>query len=249
MWPAPTYHKHPSATLRFGRHKLGVYAIINSSNGKIYIGSAACLSRRWATHRSYLSKKRHHSRELQKDFDLCPENFQICLIEDIQKTEILRSREKFWMDFYRSYDPRFGYNKQSLAGSNLGFRHTQATKDKVSSSNSGKKRTPEQNARQSARQMGVKGKPLSTEMKALLLSHSVGSKRTREAIEAGLETRRKNKKGWIPVIQMDLNGNEIARFDSVQDANRAMGRTRASAINQVFAGMLKTAFGFKWRKA
>jgi len=55
------------------------------------------------------------------------------------------------------------------------------------------------------------------------------------------------RKRWNSHRQ-SLNGNEIARFDSVSKANIAMGREKASAINQVLSGLLKTAFGFKWRK-
>jgi len=48
------------------------------------------------------------------------------------------------------------------------------------------------------------------------------------------------------VIQMDLDGNEIATFNSVTEAGESIGKTRHS-VNKVCTGKNKTAGGFKWK--
>lgn len=47
----------------------GIYEIVNTVNGKRYIGSATRLRKRFASHRCYLRKGMHHSQPLQKAWD------------------------------------------------------------------------------------------------------------------------------------------------------------------------------------
>ncbi|HJB06590.1 MAG TPA: hypothetical protein H9716_01850 [Candidatus Enterocloster faecavium] len=49
-----------------------------------------------------------------------------------------------------------------------------------------------------------------------------------------------------PVIQMDLEGNEIGEFVSIAQASRALGISRRS-LSCALNGTQKTAAGFKWR--
>lgn len=51
----------------------------------------------------------------------------------------------------------------------------------------------------------------------------------------------------IPVIQCDLQGNEIAVFKSIAEASRKVGATRCGIAN-VLKGSQKTAGGYKWKK-
>lgn len=48
-----------------------------------------------------------------------------------------------------------------------------------------------------------------------------------------------------PVIQMDLNGNVIAEFESMVEAGKCVGTTQGS-ISSVCRGVTKTAKGFRW---
>ena len=48
------------------------------------------------------------------------------------------------------------------------------------------------------------------------------------------------------VIQMDLDGNVIATFNSITEAGESIGKTR-HAVNKVCIGKNKTAGGFKWK--
>lgn len=46
--------------------KSGIYEILNTVNGKRYIGSAKCFNTRWRRHRWELTKQRHNNRKLQR---------------------------------------------------------------------------------------------------------------------------------------------------------------------------------------
>ena len=46
----------------------GVYAIRNTQNGRLYIGAAGNLSKRWGEHRWNLRNGRHHNPRLQQDW-------------------------------------------------------------------------------------------------------------------------------------------------------------------------------------
>lgn len=240
---------YPEASLQFPRGKRGVYGIVNNGSGKIYIGAASCLSRRWSTHKCDLAKRRHRSRLLQDEFTNSPESFELVLIESVNSKTELHKREQFWMDFYRAYDPSHGYNQRPNADSNLGHKQKQEAKDKVSKANKGRKRTPEMCLAQALRQTGRKMPPKTEAYLKYCSERFKGRKPKPESISKARETRRKNKKGWCPVWQLDLSGNKIRRFDSVSEANRAMGRKAASVINQCFSGICKTAFGYRWEKA
>ena len=62
---------------------------------------------------------------------------------------------------------------------------------------------------------------------------------------------KKEKKSRIningkPVIQMDAEGNEIARYPSMKEAGRALGK-HSSSITRVLKGKLKTFAGYYWK--
>ena len=50
----------------------------------------------------------------------------------------------------------------------------------------------------------------------------------------------------LPVIQIDLEGNEIARYDSIDDACNTTGFHRSALLN-CCKGRAKTSYGFVWK--
>jgi hypothetical protein len=48
------------------------------------------------------------------------------------------------------------------------------------------------------------------------------------------------------VVQCDMDGNEIARYNSAREAERAIGKSQA-AISRACTGEYKSAYGFLWR--
>lgn len=59
-----------------------------------------------------------------------------------------------------------------------------------------------------------------------------------------LDTRTVNEKRMKPVIQYDLNGNEIARYPSIAEAQRI---TKILHIYECVNNKRKTAGGFIWK--
>ena len=69
------------------KDKIGVYRIVNTINGKIYIGSSVvCLYKRAHTHRNYLRADKHCNRYLQNSWNKYGEhNFVFDIIGEITK--------------------------------------------------------------------------------------------------------------------------------------------------------------------
>lgn len=58
---------------------------------------------------------------------------------------------------------------------------------------------------------------------------------------------RKNNGKKVPVIQFDLNGNELARYDSVSEASRVTG-IKIGAISYVINGRFTHTGDFTWKR-
>lgn len=96
-------------------YKSGIYAIINTTNGHRYIGSALKISLRWNRHRKDLRGNKHHSQYLQRAWNKYGEsNFVFEVIENCDRTLIIE-REKYYIDTLAPV-----YNVCPNAGSALG---------------------------------------------------------------------------------------------------------------------------------
>lgn len=111
----------------------GIYLIKNKVNGKVYVGSAAqSFSRRWSKHKTDLGKEMHHSTHLQSACDKYGiENFEFEMVEKVEDLNIILEREQFYIDSYESYKREKGYNMNPKAGSSLGVKRSEETKEKV----------------------------------------------------------------------------------------------------------------------
>ena len=91
----------------------GVYMIKNKINGKFYIGSSVDIQKRWINHRVDLRNNKHHSFQLQQDWsEYGEDNFEFLILEecDVIDIKLIREREQYYLDFYRSYNNNIGYN-------------------------------------------------------------------------------------------------------------------------------------------
>ncbi len=115
------------------KNKNGVYVILNTINGKMYVGSSAGkrgFSDRWSTHRFELRNNKHHSPKLQNAWNKYGEsNFYFCILEICAPVDAV-SVEQYYIDLFKPYT-NIGYNILSIAGSSLGHKHSQATRDKI----------------------------------------------------------------------------------------------------------------------
>jgi group I intron endonuclease len=111
---------------------IGIYKIICLLNNSIYIGSSVNLEQRFYNHLFYLRCNKHHNKHLQNAYNLYgEENFKFEIIEECEK-EILIEREQFHIDELK---PKF--NLRLIAKSNLGMKHSEETKEKMSESHKG----------------------------------------------------------------------------------------------------------------
>lgn len=88
-----------------------IYKIENKLNNKLYIGKTLyAIERRWYQHKNNVKNKYYKNRSLYIDMDKYGvDNFAISCVEEVKDVSILAEREKFWIDYYNSYED--GYNE------------------------------------------------------------------------------------------------------------------------------------------
>lgn len=94
----------------------GVYAIINTVNGKTYIGSSHNIQHRWQDHCRDLRIGRHHSSVLQHAWNKYGEAaFAFQVMEIVTDEKELLAAEQRWMDFLQTAQKDKGYNLNPYA--------------------------------------------------------------------------------------------------------------------------------------
>ncbi|MGM1447547.1 NUMOD3 domain-containing DNA-binding protein [Bacillus cereus group sp. BceL305] len=128
-----------------GREKIiGVYAILNLNNGKVYIGSSVDVFKRWGDHTRELERGNHHSPRLQNSWDKHGEDaFSFEIIDDVGDKDRLIKQEQYWIDIFKSYDDSNGYNISHAAKSCLGIERSEEFKEGCRWRNLGKKQSEE----------------------------------------------------------------------------------------------------------
>ena len=144
---------------------IGIYCIKNKVNDKCYIGSSNDLAYRESMHFHKLKINNHINQHLQNSYNKYgKENFEFTIIELIGENEFtkeyLLEREQYYFD---TLQPK--YNILMIAGSNLGYEHSEETKLKISNTTKGVKKSKEHAQHISNAQ---KGKTLSDEHKQKL---------------------------------------------------------------------------------
>ena len=115
--------------------KSTVYGIRCKTTGRIYIGCTSEVNQRIATHFKELHRKQKlttvyvngHTERVpslfQKEYDEYGESdFDVYIIEqDVDKSK-RSEREDFWMDYYKSTNPKYGYNRYASVRKDAAFR-------------------------------------------------------------------------------------------------------------------------------
>lgn len=86
---------------RVGRNKpiSGIYALINTINGQIYIGSSSDIMHRWSYHKRYMERGTHEQKKLREAaLEFGVSAFLISVLEECNERELLKHREQFWLD-------------------------------------------------------------------------------------------------------------------------------------------------------
>jgi group I intron endonuclease len=118
------------------RNKSGIYRLINIINNKSYVGSSVSLSRRFKYYYSLICLEKTmnkgnsviHRALLKYGYS----NFSLNILEYCEP-DVLIKREQYYIDLL---NPE--YNILRIAGSSLGFKHSEAAKTQMSINNTGK---------------------------------------------------------------------------------------------------------------
>lgn len=139
----------------------GIYQIVNKVNGKRYIGSAVSLYGRKKDHISRLNRRNHYNKHLQRSYNKYgKENFKFEIIMHCSKEHLIFFEQKH-IDKY-DFEKEL-YNIYPTAGSSLGVKHSNETKEKWSIAKKGKKRNPDHVKKIADSQRGQKRQKVSRE--------------------------------------------------------------------------------------
>ena len=180
----------------------GIYAIENTINNKVYIGSSVDTGDRIRRHKQALRIGRHHNAHLQNAWDKYgEENFTFTPLEHCKRDRLLE-REQNAMDIFGVVEN--GYNIRIKAESNLGLTRTPESKERMSIAQ--KKRMSSQDERRKLSEIG-KGRITSPETRrkiSVALQDKIASPESRKRMS-------KAQKGRIVSLEARKNISEAQK--------------------------------------
>lgn len=208
----------------------GIYAIRNTSNGKVYVGRSVDVLGRWDTHRRSLNAGKHVNPHLQGAWSKYgQEAFRFELLETVSDPSGLPLREGFYCDGLHAHDPRFGYNSErvrldgSVSSPMKGRKASDETRRKQSEARKGRPLTEAQRA--------VRRRPHTPEQTLAIANANRGKRRTEEAkqkISASNAGKVRSDEA-----RLKMSGAQKSRFSTQE------GRDRASRSALAYYGSLK----------
>lgn len=126
------------------KDKFGVYSIRNKVNGRVYVGSTRnSFYKRFHIHLKHLRNSKHHSKELQKDWNTYGEDaFYVVVEKVLSDINLVIPLEQNYLNFMFSLCDDY-YNSCPDATSTKGRKRTKEEKDMLSSIVRGKMQNPE----------------------------------------------------------------------------------------------------------
>ena len=150
----------------------GIYKILNTVDGKQYIGSAVNFNRRKIVHWSRLRNGTHANSYLQSAWNKYGEDaFEFRVVGKCPSERLIELEQEV-MDHLKPE-----YNVYLTAGSSLGTKRSEETKRKMSVTRTGKKKSDEHKRKLSAALVGIKR---SEETKRKIGDAQVGKKLSSE---------------------------------------------------------------------
>ena len=88
-----------------------IYGIKNLINEKIYVGKSINIKLRKKAHENSFVRKQAVNIHLQRAVDKYGiENFEFIILEEVVLNTV-NEKEQYWINYLKSYDEKFGYNK------------------------------------------------------------------------------------------------------------------------------------------
>lgn len=104
----------------------GVYAIRNTANEKIYVGSSKSIQHRWEhNHLPMLKSNTHFNAHLQNAWNKYGEKSFVLEVLELCAEIELEDREGYWIENKKSWDRAYGYNFTRLIGKHVRHPETQ----------------------------------------------------------------------------------------------------------------------------
>lgn len=142
----------------------GIYKITNTVNGKFYIGSATDLVKRRRSHLSSLKYGRHKNEKLQRSYDKHgKDSFEFETVLYCNAKDLIMY-EQIVIDGFNPVTN--GYNIKPVAGSTIGYKHSNQSKSKMKASWAGRVLPPpseDRGRKISEAKTGKKRKPFTEE--------------------------------------------------------------------------------------
>lgn len=216
---------------------IGIYKITSPSN-RVYIGQSVDILHRFKTYKRMYSKNQHQTK-LHRSFlkyGVINHSFEIL---EICQLEELNTKERYYQEFYDVLN----------GGLNCNLTKTNDKSGKVS------KETILKMSKASKGNQHWKGKKHTEETKQKIRLSRIGSKYSDEV------NKKKGRKGRVgplkglyskehpaskTVIQYDLSGEFIKKWDSLADVKRDLG-FNITNISSCCNGKLKKSNGFIWK--
>jgi len=217
--------------------KIGVIYKYTSPSGKIYIGQTINEPSRKSQHKNGTSKTNTYFGKAIRKYGW--ENFKYETIIKFKPTlekeklkKVLDKLEKRYINLFKSNDRKFGYNLNDGGEGNIGYAHSEESKEKIS------------NAIKSRLEDPIQKEIIINNLRLGSLTLQSHSNETKEK----MSLKCKNKKC---VSQYDSDLNLIATFSSISDAAKSMNgdathKTKSNRISECISGKWKSAYGFLW---
>ncbi|MEN9885473.1 MAG: hypothetical protein RL758_51 [Pseudomonadota bacterium] len=165
--------------------QLAVYLITNKSNGKKYVGSSSCLSKRLYEHRRMLNKNQHKNRHLQNAWNVYGESaFSFEVLHRCESVAESLEIEKDLIISMGSYLPWNGYNVSTNPdNSKLGVKLTDEQCKAIGDAKRGNSyrlgaTLPDEVKTRISNKL--KGRPLSEEVKQKMSAARIGKPKSAE---------------------------------------------------------------------
>ena len=210
-------------------NKKGVYKITNNKSNKYYIGSTTqSFKSRCSQHLYELNSNIHCNTHLQRSFNKYgSKTFSFEILEICEKEQCV-IKEQYWMDYYKSYDHKKGYNILKYSNNSLGYKHTPETLIRMSKL---KKEKPSHINTQKAVLLANIGRPKSLETRLKISNSNKGRIHSPESIEKRrIQLLGKSLKNKRNIIKMNYDYTIIKIYESLKecsnDINISMSQIR-----------------------